>query len=156
MPTINQLNAIDNPTASDLLPIYSQSNGDARKISLGNFLKWIQDNLTFPSAGQPEFVTQYAAPSATGFSVAVNDDSNNTWLILTPTAGYAAGTIVLPALGNAVDKQEVLINCTQQVSALTVNGNGATAVTGAPASLGADDFFRMRYDLATHSWYRVG
>ena len=154
MPTINRLSAVDSVEGGDQLPIYDQGNGDARKMSLSLLLSWIQGALSFPDVGV--FVTQRAAPSATGFSVAITDGSDNIHLILTPSAGYAAGTIVLPAVGNAVDKQEILVNTTQQVTVLTINGNGAVAVTGAPASLGAEDFFRLKYDLGTQTWYRVG
>ena len=156
MPTINQLNSIDTPSGSDLLPLYSQSNGDARKLSLSNLQQWLIDNAPAASSSQPQFITQYAAPSATGFTVQVLDGSDNVWLILTPTAGFAAGTIKLPDASKCVDKQEVLINCTQAVTTLTINGNGATAVTGAPTALAANAFFRLRFDLATSSWYRVG
>ena len=157
MPTINQLNSIDAPSGSDLLPLYSQSNGDARKLSLSNLQQWLIDNApAASSSSQPQFITQYAAPSATGFTVQVLDGSDNVWLILTPTAGFAAGTIKLPYASKCVDKQEVLINCTQAVTALTINGNGATAVTGAPTALAANAFFRLRFDRATSSWYRVG
>lgn len=156
MPTINQLSALDSVAAGDQFPIYSQTNGDARKVAISVLLAYMQANLT---SGQGAYTTQYAAPSATGFNVAITDGaSNNTnvHLILTPTAGFAAGTIVLPPVASCVDKQEVLVNCTQQVTTLTINGNGATAVTGEPASLAADDFFRLKYDLPTKTWYRVG
>jgi len=156
MPTINQLSATDSVTAGDLLAAYIQSAGDARKVSVTTLLAYMQANLTFTAAGIAAFETQYAAPSATGFTVPFTDSSANTHLILTPTAGYAAGTITLPAVANCIDKQEVLVNCTQQVTTLTVDGNGAVAVTGEPASLGADDFFRLKYDLTTQTWYRVG
>ena len=157
MSTINQLNAIETVSQSDLLPVYSQQNGDARKLSFGNLLTWLQDNLSFPNSNPaPQLATQYATPSSSGSIVQVTDSSASTWLILTPTAAFAALTVKLPAVGNCIDKQEVLINCTQQVGALTVDGNGAGAVTGEPASLGADDFFRLRFDILTHSWYRVG
>ena len=156
MPTINQLNSIDTPSGSDLLPLYSQSNGDARKLSLSNLQQWLIDNAPAASSSQPQFITQYAAPSATGFTVQVLDGSDNAWLILTPTAGFAAGTIKMPDASKCVDKQEVLINCTQAVTTLTINGNGATAVTGAPTALAANAFFRLRFDSATSSWYRVG
>lgn len=157
MPTINQLNSIDTPSGSDLLPVYSQTNGDARKLSLSNLLLWLTTNTpTATNNNQPQFVTQYAAPSATDFVVQILDGSDSVWLILTPTAGFAVGTIRLPDVSKCVDKQELLVNCTQQVTALTVNGNGAVAVTGEPATLGANDFFRLRFDRATSSWYRVG
>lgn len=134
----------------------NQNNQDYR-VKLSVLLAFMQANLTFPTfTGFVNFATQYAAPSSSGFSVQVTDTSANTHLILTPTAGFAAGTIVLPNVTSAIDKQEVLINCTQQVTTLTVNGNGAVAVTGEPASLGADDFFRLKYDLLTQTWFRVG
>ena len=157
MSTINRLNSIYTPSGSDLLPVYSQTNGDARKLSLSNLQQWLIDNAPAASSGsQPQFITQYAAPSATGFTVQILDGSNNVWLILTPTAGFAAGTIKLPDASKCVDKQEVLINCTQAVTTLTINGNGATAVTGAPTALASNAFFRLRFDSATSSWYRVG
>ena len=100
--------------------------------------------------------TQYSAPSASPFTVAITDSDASIWLILTPTGTLATGTITLPAVANAVDRQEVLVNCTQIVTSLTVGGNGATAVTGAPTTLAANAYFRMRYDAATLTWYRVG
>lgn len=151
MPTINQLNAVDTPSASDLVPIYSQSNGDARKLSLANLLNFIATSFA-----SPEFQTQYNTPTATGFSIQVNDSGNNTWLIIAPAAGYATGAITLPAVGNCVDGQEILVNCSQAVTTFTVDGNGAIAVNGAPTTLAANAFFRMRYQLQTKIWYRVG
>lgn len=159
MPQINQLSAVDQLAGGDNLPVFDTSNGDARRVSVSALLAYMQANLTFPTVtGVPQFETQYAAPSATGFSVTIapTTTGDNVHLILTPTAGYAAGTIVLPPVGEVVDKQEVLVNCTQQVTALTINGNGAVAVTGEPTSLGADDFFRLKYDAVMQTWYRVG
>lgn len=154
MPTINQLSTASTLALADLIAIYSSSNGDARKTSFSTILAFIQANLTFPTSGV--FTTQYAAPSATLFSVSITDGSDDIHLVLTPTAGFADGTIVLPAVANVVDKQEILVNCTQVVTALVINGNGATAVTGAPTGLAANDFFRLKYDAPTSTWYRVG
>lgn len=159
MPEISQLSAVDSLAAGDNFPVFDLSNGDARKVSVSALLAYMQANLTFPDAtGVPQFESQYAAPSASGFSVTIAPPTagDNVHLILTPTAGYAAGTIVLPPVASVVDKQEVLVNCTQQVTALTINGNGAVSVTGEPTSLGADDFFRLKYDSILQTWYRVG
>jgi hypothetical protein len=156
MATINQLSATDTLSNGDLLPVYKQDQGDARKSSMTTLLAYMQANLTFPSTGIPDFTKQYAAPSASGFNIAITDSSVWTWLVLTPTTNFAAGTITLPAVANVVDKQEILVNCTQQVTSLTVAGNGAVGVTGAPTSLGADDFFKMKFDALTSTWYRVG
>lgn len=145
MPTINELTAIDTLAAGDAFPVFSNANGDARRVSLSVLLAYMQDNLALS-----RLTTQYAAPSATGFSVTM---TTNTHLILTPAAGYAAGTIVLPA--SPSDRDEVLVNCTQAVTTLTVSGNGKT-VTGAPTTLAANAFFRLKYDAVLGSWYRVG
>lgn len=154
MTEINKLTAVDTVTAGDLLAVWATANGDTRKAAMSVLQAYMQANLTFSDANA--YTTQYAAPSATGFSVPITDGSASIHLILTPVAGYATGTITLPAVLNAIDKQEVLVNCTQAVTTLTIDGNGALAVTGEPASLSADDFFRLKYDATTQTWYRVG
>lgn len=147
MTNINQLSSLDTIQLGDLLAVWSTNNGDTRKASMSLLLSFMQANLTLPGS----LTTQYAAPSATGFSVTVA--VGDTWLLLTPTATFAAGTIVLPA--SAADKSEVSVNCTQIVTALTVSAGGTT-VTGAPTTLAAANaFFTMRYDAATSAWYRV-
>lgn len=157
MTTINKLTRTDEVGAGDLVPVYIQNQGDARAAAMSVLLAYIQANIVFPTDVTPGvFATQYASPSATAFNIPITPGSNNVWLILTPTTGFATGTITLPPVAGVVDKQEVLVNCTQQVTALTVNGNGAIAVTGEPTSLGADGFFKLRYDFFSSSWYRVG
>lgn len=147
MTNINQLSSMDSLSGGDQLAVWATNNGDTRKSSLTLLLSWMQDNLTLPGS----LTTQYAAPSATGFSVTVA--LGDTWMLLTPTATFAAGTIVLPSA--PADKAEVSVNCTQIVSALTVSAGGTT-VTGAPTTLAAaNEFFTMRFDAATNAWYRV-
>jgi hypothetical protein len=151
MTTINQLSAVDAVVSSDQVPIYSSTNGDARKASMSVIKDYVLSDATVAD----DKVTQYAAPAATGFTVTVNNSSDSVWLILTPLAGYAAGTITLPAVANCVDRQEVLVNTTQAVTTLTVSGNGATVI-GAPTTLAANAFFRLRFDDVLNTWYRVG
>lgn len=148
----NRITNINQLSGADLLAIFVQQNGGDCALSLTLFADWLSDNITVEGDGK---VTQYSAPSATGFTATITNASDSAWLILTPVAGYAAGTIVLPAVGNAVDKQEVLVNCTQAVTTLTINGNGAT-VTGGPTTLTANAFFRLRFDAVLTTWYRVG
>jgi hypothetical protein len=150
---IRYLSSIDTLQVGDQLAIGSMSNGDDRKAALSLLLDWTRDNLDLDY--QPSFSVQYAAPSATGFTVQITDSSASTHLILTPVAGYAAGTITLPTSSNCADQQEILINCTQAVTTLTVGGNGAT-VAGAPTTLAANAYFRLKYDLPGTTWYRVG
>jgi len=151
MPTINQLSSTDGLTGGDLFPVYVSESGDARKVAASALKEYVLSD----SSVADDKITQYAAPSATGFSVTILNGPDSVWLILLPTAGFAAGTLVLPLLANCVDKQEILVNCTQAITTLTVNGNGAT-VTGAPTTLSANGFFRLRFDGLANVWYRVG
>lgn len=152
MPRFNQLTRTDTVTAGDIVAIFVQNDGDARGAAMSVLQAFMQENLNFQTE---EFTTQYASPSATGFSISIINGPDDVHLILTPTATFAAGTIVLPAVANVVDKQEVLVNSTQAVTALTINANGATAVTGAPTSLNANDAFLLKYDINSSSWYMV-
>lgn len=151
MTRINDLSAVSSVAAGDSFPLYSTANGDARRASATVLASFVQSVIT----ASDDKVTQYAAPAADPFTVLINDDSDSIFLCLTPTIGVANATITLPSLANCVDKQEVLVVCTQAVGALVVNGNGATVV-GAPAAIVANDFFRLRFDHVLDTWYRVG
>ena len=152
---ISQYSSIDAVSGSDLLAIWDASNSDTRKVSVTSLATFI-NALVSTSGYKPEYTTQYSAPSATAFNTAVTDGSDSIFLILTPTAGFAAGTITLPSVANATDKQEVKVICTQAVTSLTVSGNGATGVVGAPTTLAANDYFTLRYDEFYDTWYRIG
>lgn len=153
---IRSLTAIDSLQSGDNIAVGSLSNGDDRRAALSVLLEYLQDNLTITDASaMVEYATQYAAPSASGQTIQVTDSSSNTHLIVTPVAGYAAMTITFPALANLADKQDLLINCTQNVTTLTLDGNGATIV-GGPTAITANDFFRFKYDENGSTWYRVG
>lgn len=152
MSTINQLSTASTIVGGDLLPLYTTSNGDARKSSITLLQSYMQDNLTF---SQSTFTSQYSTP-LTGASVTITPATSNTHLIITPVGTIAALTLVMPIVPGAVDKQEVLVNCTQIVTTLTITANGASAVVGAPTTLAANDFFRLKYDELMTTWYRVG
>lgn len=152
MSQINQLSEVAACTSGQQFPIYDPSQGDTRKASLTTLLTWLQTALTL---GRPEPTSQYAAPSSTGFTISIADADDDVHLMLTPVAAYAAGTIKLPTSSNLRDKQEVTVNTTQAITTLTINGNGAT-VTGAPTTLAQYAYFRLKYDLPTNTWYRIG
>jgi len=142
-----------NPKLSDLALLWDDENSGYAGTALNNILELFNQSAT---SSVKEATTQYAAPAATAFNIIIREDNEDTWLVLSPAAILAAGAITLPAPGLLRDKQIITVNCTQQVTALTVDGNGATAVYGAPTSLGADDFFVLKYDLLMTSWYRIG
>jgi len=146
--TINKTTQVT-PTLSDLMAVWDSVNSTTRNTSLSSLLTLIQANLTSSKAA-----VQYEAPNATGFSLIVNStDGTDRHLLIVPAAGYDAGTIVLPSTG-LVDKQTVLVTCTQAVTTLTITS--AKTLYGEPAALSADDFFTLKYDITFDSWYRVG
>lgn len=138
--------------AASQIPFYDPSNGVDRRDSVTALAAIVATLLS--TAAAP--AAQYAAPNATGFSVQIApvEDGASVYLLLTPAAGYAAGTIVLPAQATCEDGQIVQVSCTQIVTALTVNGNGAS-VNGAPTTLAANAFFTLRFDGVFRAWYRA-
>ena len=146
MTEINKLTATDALAAGDLLPVYKQSQGDARKASITTLIDYINANAAI--SGQQ--VTQYAAPSANNFTITVND--GDVWLLITPTGSLSGGTIALP--DGPSDRDTVTVTTTQQLTSLTVSS--AKTVTGEPSALTGTLHFSMRYDGVTQAWYRVG
>jgi hypothetical protein len=152
MTDINRLSAVSAVVAGDQWPLWSSANGDTRRAATTALQAYMQANLTF-SAGQ--FVVQYAAPSATGFTVTLPNNTNNQWLIMSPLAAYAAGTITFPLSSTITDNQEILIFSTQAVTTLTLAGNGATIV-GAPVGIATNAMMRFKYNLFAQTWYLMG
>ena len=151
MSDIYNLNSIDQIAGSDLLAAWSQANGASRKISFTNFLAWIN---TQGIEAQDNKITQYSAP-LTGATLQINESGSSVWLVLTPAGTIAALTLNLPLNTAVTDRTELLVNSTQIVTALSFNANGATVV-GAPTTLAANGFFRLRFDIVLQTWYRVG
>jgi len=153
MSSIDKLSRVTSVTGADLLPLFSGSIGQDAAATLSVLATWLQTQLSASGA----YLTQYAAPAATGFGITVAPITigQSVWLLLTPAAGYAAGTLTLPAQASCVDGQEVMVSSTQAVTTLTMGGNGST-VNGAPATLAANGFFRLRFDGVFKAWYRVG
>lgn len=151
MTTFNQLNEMTSVENGDQFPFFSTNNGASRRIAASALKAYCQDGIT----ANDDKLTQYSSPSATGFSVQVNNASNSVFLLLTPTGTFAAGTLVMPLQANCIDRQEVLVHSTQTITTLTVNGNGSS-LSGAPATISAGGFFCLRFDNVNKIWYRVG
>ena len=129
--------------AGDYFPVSTVADGDVMRASSADVLAYIAANLTFPTTSK---VTQNAAPlTGTTVVVVVAD----TWLCITPAGTIAALTITLPAI--KADGQEVLVNSTQIITALTIAG-----LVGAPTTMAANGFFRARWNATLAAWYRVG
>jgi hypothetical protein len=147
--SINNLPYLDTVTAATSLAC-NINNQDFQVLP--DVLNTYLATLSSTSSG---LVIQYSAPSATGFSVQVNDASSDVWLVLTPLAGYATGTLVLPAVAHCTSGQRIIVNTTQAVTTLTITGNGSS-VTGAPTTLAANAFFELKWEPVLKTWYRVG
>lgn len=137
------------PTTASQIPFGDTENGVDRRCSVSQLRDVILADVVSES-----WVTQYATPNSTGFSVTVSpaNAGQSVWLVLLPAAGYAAGTIVLPASTALVDRQEFEVFCSQSVTTLTITASGAT-IAGAPASLTANQVFKLRYDQVTNTLY---
>jgi len=151
MPTINQLSSVSSLSGGDLLPVYVPNNGDARKVSITQLLSYFQTSFAAPTVATNLYVP------ATGFNQTVPTPvSEQQWMILQPAGTLATGTITLPLNTGVADGTEVLVTSTQIITTFTLAANGAANTYGAPTTMAANSFFRMRFHLATNSWYRIG
>lgn len=152
MANINELSSTDTPSSSDLLPIWTQQNGDTRKISLANFLAWIYDSLT---SFKKAVSVQRAEPSPDQNYVYFDAGPDDAWLIIRPTAGTGV-YVTLPAVGTCADGQEVVISCARnEISTLVIQGNGATVSASVETSLPVGRFQRLRFDAQLLYWHVV-
>lgn len=143
---------LETVTGNELLPVFSTTNSDTRKISISALASYV---ITQVNTNMSGFATQYAAPSAETFNVYISDAQRDIHCILTPISSFVDGGITLPIPPNTLDGQRVLFNTTQAVTNFTVNGNGASVV-GAPTTLAQFAFFTIKYDKLTSTWYKVG
>lgn len=150
MPYINQLPLLLVASPGDQIPVYTPNNGDARRLPIGALLQYFQQ--TFAS---PTLATNVYTPG-TGFNLPVPTPvAQQQWMLIQPAGTLATGSVTLPLNTQTPDGTEVLITTTQQITGFTLALNGATAAYGAPSTLSAEDFFRMRFVQATNSWYRI-
>lgn len=150
MPQINQLPLLAQVSPGDQVPVYSPNNGDARRLPISQLLQYFQQ--TFAS---PTLATNVYTPG-TGFNLPVPTPvAQQQWMLIQPAGTLATGSVTLPLNTQTPDGTEVLITTTQQITGFTLAPNGATQLYGAPTTLAAEDFFRMRFVQATNSWYRI-
>ena len=152
MTTINQLAYIDsdNLQTGDQILFFSTTNGCERRTSLNDIVKFINANASIPNKD----VKQYVAP-IDAFNLALTDTQSDLWLILTPSATLATGTIILPDAFNTLDQKEITINSSQIITSLAFNLNGATAGFGLPNTIATNGFCKIRFDGSFNNWYRV-
>lgn len=72
-------------------------------------------------------------------------------LIINPAGTLATGTITMPAA--PVDGMTITFISTQQITALTVNGNTGQTVVSKPVALNANQAVSYIYRLSSTTWY---
>ena len=151
MPTINQLPLLLQISPGDQFAVYTPNNGDARRLPVSSLLTFFQQTFASPTLAVNLFVP------GTGFNISVpTPAAQQQWILLQPAGTLATGAITLPLNTLTPDGVEVLLTTTQQITAFTINLNGASAVFGnGLSSLAAGDQFRLRYYSPTNSWYRI-
>jgi hypothetical protein len=146
------LNSI--PTAmtfktTPLINDFTMSNGGlyvggstAGKLLLDSF---------FSYGGPCPAFQQPAAPVNNGTFNFANSTSG---AFLIPAATIPNYTVNMPAAPK--DQQELTVTTTQIITALSVTGNGNTVGPGMPTTLAAGGFFKVKFNNATSTWYRIG
>ena len=145
---IQNLDNVDSISPSTLFAV--NQNGLDYNCTAAVVADFIEQNVTVNDGK----VIQYASPIA-GSTVAISGTNNSVWLVLTPISTVATLTILLPQVSGCVANQEILVNTTQTITALTVNLNGAVG-GGVPTTLAANGFFTLRFEPVIQKWYRVG
>lgn len=148
MPRIDQLSTIASLSSGDLVPVYAQSNGDARAAPMSAILAFVENNFA-----SPDYQNITVAP-LDGFTIELDKSTKSIWLILSPAAGLTLGTIVLPEPADCFDGQTIVVTSSEAIAGLVVNGNGGT-VNGAPSAIAADGFFSLRFHRVTSTWWCV-
>jgi hypothetical protein len=130
--------------------LYTPNNGDARRLPVNELLQFFQQTFAAPS-----LATNLFTPG-TGFNIPVPTPvSQQQWILIQPAGTLAVGAVTLPLNTLTPDGTEVLITTTQQITAFTLNANGAAQLYGVPTTLAAEDHFRVRYFQSTNSWYTI-
>lgn len=150
MATIQQLSSIDNVSSGDQIPVFSVSNGDARRLSIGSLLSFFQKTFSSPTLATNVFVP------VDGFNITVPTPvSSQQWIVLQPTANLASGSVLLPLNTQTPDGTEVLITSVRNITTFVLSQNGALTVYGAPTTIVANTPYRFRYIQSTNSWYKI-
>ena len=139
MPEIRNLNSIELPAMSDLLPVYSQQNGATRKLSFGNLLNWLKTSFMSP---EPKTVVSVGDD----VTFQVPNNMHRLWCIFKPenAASHGTANIYLPA--DAVDGNEAVFN---------LAGNYAVSVyLNATSETVTDSTFKYRFCGLDNTWYR--
>lgn len=144
---------VDSLQSSDHIYVYDNLNGFTAVASLATLISFLNGKIVV-SDGK---VTQYAAPTFSGEQINLPTNSQNTWLVITPTGPFGDLYIQLPDAASSAHNQEITITITQDVTTLDVFSEGGSTF-GVPTSVTTVDgafSFTVRFEAILKSWYRV-
>ena len=147
-----RLSNTDRVGPCDSVVIWSGDNGDFRGVPIDVLIKLLKESLQ--GGETSSLYIQHFNPNA-NFTLNIENHEVGTYLILNPSVSMATGSIKLPERYDVTDGQVVLVACSQQVTNFSVDGNNALVI-GAPNTLAANGFFKLKYDKLSNTWYRVG
>lgn len=155
MAQINLLTSISKLSAGDLLPVWVSNKSDNFKVAISTVLQYMQNNLVFPS--NKAFV-QKAFPEDGDTIVMTDgaDDNQDIHVLMSPSGFGPTVNIIFPPKASLVDKQTFLFTTdATSIGTLEVESNG-TNVDSLPSSLGVFGFVKIKYDLVSETWTRIG
>lgn len=147
-----RLNETDALGVGDQFVLYKGNCTDFRSVPQDVILEWILGNI--PVVKPIAAIIQPFNPN-TDFTFDVQNNAVGTYLVMNPSVSITNGTINLPLLAELTDGQELLVTSSQQIENLTIAGNGA-ALIGEPNTIAASGFFKLKFDVLSQTWYRVG
>ncbi|MDV7446168.1 transcriptional regulator [Acinetobacter baumannii] len=148
----DRLNQTDALETGDQFVIYKGGCTDFRAVPQDIVLQWVLDNIQIPAPISAKI--QRFNPNAV-FTVEIENNPVGTYLVMNPSISLASGTIKLPPFESVTDGQELLVTSSQQITNLTIDGNGA-ALIGDPNTIAASGFFKLKCERVSQTWYRVG
>lgn len=152
MPSIDELSRAGAIADADELALFSKANGSTRKVTAPQLAAYVQKAIE----GEPDEAVYSVTTDGGGFAVTVlpTTPGGNVWAQIALSGPAPSGTIILPGADDRANGQEVLVTCTHDVQALSINAQDA-ALRGAPTLIATNGAFRLRYDSISNTWFRI-
>lgn len=147
-----RLNETDELNTGDQFVLFKGNCTDFRSVPQDVILSWILSNI--PIVKPIAAIIQPFNPN-TDFTITIENNAVGTYLVMNPSVSITNGIITLPPMDELTDGQELLVTSSQQIENLTITGNGA-ALIGDPNTIAASGFFKLKFEMLSQTWYRVG
>lgn len=159
MPMINQLPKQDTISDGDLLPVWVSSQSDARRIPASVLKAYFQETDEEEAEDEREQAkTVIITPAAVASSYVVPFDPAHSefWLVVEPSgASVPSLAVTLPDLDETGTGYEFMISTIRPITALTFIGAGGAQVFSGLSALTANQTLKLRFVVATNSWYTI-